>query len=106
MIKPFLLKCHPDVQPNASSKKVNLTAIQNLNSYMDTLQTIALGNYNPKQHSARIVEIEFVLQIEQGSRGVQSNKNQPKSSGSRRRIELLMPPVGLSRQLNAVGACW
>ena len=100
MVKPFLLKCHPDVQPTPAAKQVNLSAIQNLNAFLDTLQVFADGKYNPKQHHAsnEIVEIDFVLQIEAGRRGIK-NKNQPHTSGSRRRVELLLPPRGLCRQL-------
>ena len=102
MVKPFLLKCHPDVQPNPAAKQVNLAAIQNLNSYLETLQVIANGNYNSKQHGTNeISEIDFVLQLESGRRGVQ-NKNQPQTIASRRRVELLFPPRALCRQLTEI----
>lgn len=100
LVKPFLLKCHPDVQPNSAAKKVNLAAIQNLNSYIDSLQTIAIGKYNPKQHSARLVDIDFVLQLEHGRKGTKDNL--PKTNASRRCVQLLLPTSALSRQLTLI----
>jgi len=112
MVKPFLLQVHPDVQPNASAKQVNLAAIQNLNAYLDLLQTMADGKYNSKQHhksddnSSAIAEIDFVLQLEAGRRGIQKSstridkkKSPHHTSASRRRVELLLPPVALCQQL-------
>lgn len=108
MVKPFLLKVHPDVQPNASAKQVNLAAIQNLNSYLDVLQTMADGKYNSKQHHrsdddhSAIAEIDFVLQLEAGRRGIQQKSQQHHTSASRRRVELLLPPVALCQQLAGI----
>jgi hypothetical protein len=100
IIKPFLLKCHPDVHPTDSAKKINMTAIQNLNAYMDTLQSMASGKTAPsKQYYGGVVEIDFVMQLE-GGIGTKKGGG-PKLS--RRKVELLLPPKPLVRELLASG---
>lgn len=103
MVKPFLLKFHPDVQRSDSARKINLIAIQNLNSYLDTLQTISSGKVT-RYPDNRIVEIDFVLQLEEDSNnnkiplGIRKKKKLAAASGvhsSRRKVELLLPPARL-----------
>jgi hypothetical protein len=85
MIKPFLLKCHPDVQP--VDKEVNLLAIQNLNMYLDTVHS-ALSGTAKRKPSSEIVEIDFVMF------SVTSSSQQQ----SRRKVQLVLPPWPLCQQ--------
>lgn len=72
-----------------------MTAIQNLNSYMDTLQSIASGTAKQQQHqhAKNIVEIDFVMHLNTGT----LKRGGPKTS--RRKVELLLPPSPLVREL-------
>lgn len=97
IVKPFLLKCHPDVHPSASAKKINMTAIQNLNSYMDTLQSMASGTAKQHEGRDRVVEIDFVMHAE-GGRGKKKDKG---PNTSRRKVELMLPPTHLVHELVA-----
>lgn len=106
MVKPFMLKCHPDVQRSDAARAVNLKAIQNLNSYLDTLQTISSGKLMQFSDS-RIVEIDFVLQLEEGKAEPMGLKKKKKNAtsihSSRRKVELMLPPERLCNEaaLNA-----
>lgn len=101
IVKPFMLKCHPDVQRSDSAREINLTAIQNLNSFLDTLQTMSTGKAM-RLPDDRIVEIDFVLQLEDdGSSSQLGLKKRKKATAagfynSRRKVELLLPPPHLS----------
>jgi hypothetical protein len=101
MVKPFLLKCHPDVQRSDDAREVNLKAIQNLNSYLDTLQSISTGKLT-QQSENRMVEIDFVLQLEEGKAEPMGLKKKKKNANSihssRRKVELMLPPVRLCNE--------
>jgi hypothetical protein len=101
MVKPFLLKCHPDVQRSDTARQINLKAIQNLNSYLDTLQTISSGKLTQRTDS-RMVEIDFVLHLEEGKAepmGLKKKKkNAPSVHSSRRKVELMLPPERLCNE--------
>jgi hypothetical protein len=100
LIKPFYLKCHPDVAPTESAKKINLEAIQNLNSYIDSLQTLALGQARKTLPSPDdvVVAIDFVMRVPDESTRKKRLNDEP--SMSRRKVELLMPPPELWRSLS------
>jgi hypothetical protein len=101
MVKPFLLKCHPDVQRSDAARAVNLKAIQNLNSYLDTLQTISAGKLT-QQSENRMVEIDFVLQLEEGKAEPMGLKKKKKDANSvhssRRKVELMLPSLRLCNE--------
>jgi hypothetical protein len=101
MVKPFLLKCHPDVQRSDSAREINLKAIQNLNSYLDTLQTMSSGKIT-RHPDSRIVEIDFVLQLEEGKGGLSGFKKKKKNDtsvhSSRRKVELMLPSERLCNE--------
>lgn len=133
MIKPFLLKCHPDIQqhhhqPEISNeddddkssiskedagwaKAINLRAIQNLNSYLDSIQTLLIESSSssssvrrsPKNvsSSSSLVEIDFVIAVQSssssslksgGKKRHQSRRNRGiEWHQSRRKVQLVLP---------------
>ena len=114
VVKPFLMKCHPDMAKqyglSNSAQRLNLRAIQNLNSYIDGIITMQ-GNDNGTLNSTTIssttirypfdrqeshMEIDFVLALEEPISGVvKPNKNRNKGTHpttSRRVVELKLPP--------------
>ncbi|GKY92200.1 hypothetical protein MPSEU_000191200 [Mayamaea pseudoterrestris] len=95
LVKPFLLKCHPDVHPAASSKRINLLAVQSLNSYIDTVDA-AVSNINKATNlsaSKQLIEIDFVISVDPPSAAKSA-----KPSTSRRKVELTLPPFDSLRQ--------
>ncbi|VEU41212.1 unnamed protein product [Pseudo-nitzschia multistriata] len=106
LVQPFVLKCHPDMARQQglpeSSKKVNLSAIQNLNSYLDGVRKMMKpgkgaqpGPY-PFPRESETVEIDFVMSMaKQPSEAGKHNKAGQKHvvSTSRRKVELLVPPM-------------
>ena len=38
LVKPFFLKCHPDVHHGTDARDINLAAIQNLNAFLDSTE--------------------------------------------------------------------
>jgi hypothetical protein len=99
-VKPFLLKCHPDVHVSGDAKAINLAAIQNLNSYLDTLQAIESADkfVRTRQSQERIFEIDFVLLMEAKPR----MKKRDKVAGqnrTRRKVELVLPPFALCQEM-------
>jgi hypothetical protein len=108
LIKPFIVKCHPDMARQQglpdSAQKINLAAIQNLNSYIDGVKKLIKKNNEykyPFPNDKHTVEIEFVMSKNQNQEGtIQSsqvgNKNQPNVSTSRRKLELRVPPMTMS----------
>ena len=86
--KPFLLKCHPDVTHSDTAKKINLNAIQNLNSYLDSLEALPV-----KVPSVMKVEIDFILQMDTD---LGKRKKSQRTTSSRRRVELSMPPSNVA----------
>jgi hypothetical protein len=91
MIKPFLIKCHPDMakQQDLSPKaqQLNLRATQNLNSYVDGVLSMIQGK--PAPPSSKGVEIDFVMAFSQSHK-----KNAPTTS--RRSVELQLPSPSMS----------
>lgn len=87
MVKPFLLKCHPDVLPLETAKHINLRAIQNLNNYLDTIYSMANGTLRRPPESS-VVEVDFVIKVSEQA-GV---KKKIVQNISRRKVDLLYPP--------------
>jgi hypothetical protein len=92
LIKPFVLKYHPDMAaqqglPN-TAVQVNLKAIQNLNSYIDGVA--ALEQSGKHSFPSDVVEIEFVMAFSH-STAAAAAADQPTTS--RRRVELQVPPL-------------
>jgi len=118
LIQPFVMKCHPDMARQQglpeTARKVNLHAIQNLNSYIDGVHKLmknssSSNNQYPFPHEGHTVEIEFVIPMNQNpaettaakslshphnnNNATTKNKNhQFVVSTSRRKLELLVPP--------------
>ena len=94
LIKPFVLKCHPDMAQQQglpkTAQKVNLVAIQNLNSYIDGVSTMEKGDgpypFASASQSGGYIEIEFVMSFQTNSTG-----NAAHPTTSRRRVELQVP---------------
>jgi hypothetical protein len=96
LIKPFVLKYHPDMAVQQglpkTAVKVNLKAIQNLNSYVDGVRGMERGGKYPfATHSDGLIEIEFVMAFPS-----QSTHKAAQPTTSRRRVELQVPPPTLS----------
>jgi hypothetical protein len=108
IIKPFLVKCHPDMAKqqglSSSARQLNLRAIQNLNSYMNgviamqgggTTTTAAAGMKYPFDVNQRILEIDFVLALppnKNNSNHSKASQQQAHPTTSRRTVELKVPP--------------
>lgn len=97
LIQPFVFKCHPDMAKQrglpVTAQKVNLLAIQNLNSYVDGVRSIEKTGKYPFSND-QLVEIEFVMAFTSTSSSSSSGKAaQPTTS--RRRVELEVPPPEL-----------
>lgn len=86
MIKPFFLKCHPDVQPTVSAKRINLQALQTINGLLDVTQATCQGRVVEWPNS---VEIQFLITIQE------QVKKDVIETTSRRRVELMLPPSSL-----------
>ena len=93
LIQPFVMKCHPDMAKQQglpkTAQKVNLLAIQNLNSYVDGVRSM---EKEPSKYpfSNDLVEIEFVMAFKSAA---STKAAQPTTS--RRRVELQVPPATL-----------
>ena len=103
MVKPFLLKCHPDVVfskgASDSVKQTNLQAIQSLNQYLDMIKhMVATANREPgkpfRYPSSDISEIEFILYTEDVTKKGRKKKDLSMIM-SRRNVELLLPSKSL-----------
>jgi hypothetical protein len=113
IIKPFLVKCHPDMAKQqglgSSARQLNLRAIQNLNSYMNGVIAMQGGGSTttaaaatvmkyPFDVNQRILEIDFVLALppNKSSHNSHSKASQQQQQAhpttSRRKVELKVPP--------------
>mmetsp|Transcript_18408 Transcript_18408/g.27812 ORF Transcript_18408/g.27812 Transcript_18408/m.27812 type:complete len:384 (+) Transcript_18408:143-1294(+) len=92
LIKPFFLKCHPDVQMTPESKKVNLEAIQTINSFMDTLDATCDGK---TVEWPTKLPVEFLLIREE----ITGRKRKPVERATRRTVELLVPSQSLRNSI-------
>jgi len=86
LLQPFVKQCHPDMAPQqglpSTAARVNLQAIQTVNSYMDHVHQLEQGTASTTQSDSDLVEIEFVL----------SFRNQGKGpTTSRRKVEWKVP---------------
>jgi hypothetical protein len=101
LIQPFVLKCHPDMAQQQglpkTAQKVNLKAIQNLNAYVDGVQSMEKeGTKYPFASPNDIIEIEFVMAFSSSAGGTNSSSNKASQpTTSRRRVELQVPPPTL-----------
>ena len=106
LIQPFVMKCHPDMARQQglpdSARKVNLEAIQNLNSYVDGINKLikpASNKLYPFPNENHTVDIEFVIPLEQStekSTNISSSSNENfVVSTSRRKLEFLVPPMDM-----------
>jgi hypothetical protein len=88
MMKPFFLKCHPDVHITDTSKQVNMEALQNINGFMDTLDATCEGKVVdwPKK-----LPIEFLLQTDE----ITGRKKKKEEIITRRKVELVVPSLSL-----------
>lgn len=84
MMKPFFLKCHPDVQTSDITREVNLEALQTLNGFMDTLDATCDGK---RVDWPRLLPIEFLLKTEE----ITARRRKPAEVITRRKVELLVP---------------
>ena len=106
LIQPFVMKCHPDMARQQglpdSARKVNLEAIQNLNSYVDGINKLikpASNNLYPFPNENHTVDIEFVIPLEQNTEEPINTSNSSSQqfvvSTSRRKLEFLVPPMDM-----------
>ena len=97
-IKPFLLRCHPDVQTAPDAKQVNLKAIQNLNSYLDSMENLISSSkksWQPRQQVSddeKTVEIDFVIMVQEHHQAKKRHRGVLQTSASRRKVQLAWPP--------------
>jgi len=85
MMKPFYLKCHPDVQASETAKEVNLAALKTINSLMDTMEATCNGKLVDWPIT---LDVEFLIPIH-------DPKVKKMELTSRRTVELLLPPKSL-----------
>mmetsp|Transcript_21060 Transcript_21060/g.34848 ORF Transcript_21060/g.34848 Transcript_21060/m.34848 type:complete len:388 (-) Transcript_21060:1295-2458(-) len=88
MMKPFFLKCHPDVHTTDTSKQVNMEALQNINGFMDTLDATCEGKV---VDWPTMLPIEFLLKTDE----ITGRKKKKEEIITRRKVELVVPPVSL-----------
>jgi hypothetical protein len=83
LIQPFVLKCHPDMAQQQglpkSGQKVNLKAVQSLNSYIDSVEQLVKSNRYPFSSSDTVVEIEFVMAFTRGRGSISNSSNSNRS---------------------------
>lgn len=128
MVNPFLLKCHPDVMASQQAlkdqtsttsfhgdtaaalglvQKTNLAAIQNLHSYLDTVQAMfdSINTSRPMRlpttttTTQQLVTVDFILLVQDKSAKVKKNKEIPLVM-SRRKVELSLPNPSLLGSTN------
>ena len=75
-----------------ASKEINLQAVQNLNSYIDTVEAAVSGTIR-NAPTETLVEIDFVITIEP-----RSATKKAQASPSRRKVEMVLPPWQLLQQ--------
>ena len=92
-VKPFLLRVHPDVQPD-DAKPFNLKAIQNLNSFLDSMENLAIGKKPHPVDKKEFVEIDFIIAVEDHRKGFKKKKNKPPPMNCRRKVQLTWPVEG------------
>jgi hypothetical protein len=101
LVKPFLLRCHPDVQSVPAAKEINLVAIQNLNSFIDRMESLsAVSAPRSNAHDEAPVEIDFCLPLTPSEDGVlitkKTSKHRTASTTSRRKVQLRWPAARAS----------
>lgn len=87
MIKPFFLKCHPDVQSTVVAKRVNLKALQTINGLLDVTQATCDGKV---VEWPTLLHVEFVISVEE-----RIKKDIVEANYSRRKVELVVPSESL-----------
>ena len=90
-MKPFFLKCHPDVQTSHASKQLNMEALQTLNGFMDTLDATCDGKV---VDWPRTLAVEFLLVTEEIT-ARKKKKPVVEKTMTRRKVEIVVPPVAL-----------
>lgn len=85
MVKPFFMRCHPD-KSSPSAKDINLTAIQNLNSFLDSVELrMKPGAQQFSRNETTVFEIDFCIDIEERIKG------KKEEILCRRKVELTLP---------------
>jgi hypothetical protein len=98
MLKPFYLKCHPDVQTSVVAKKVNLAALQTMNGFLDTIQATCIEGRVVEWPTT--IEIEFLVLLENDKPAAKRRRpKEPPTTTSRRRVELTVPSVALRDEI-------
>ena len=69
MVKPFFMKCHPDVQTSADAKQVNLEAIQNLNAFLDSAEAKLKPTAKLMNNEKTVFEVDFCVVMEERIKG-------------------------------------
>jgi hypothetical protein len=85
MVKPFFLKCHPDVQTSASAKQINLVAIQNLNAFLQAVEASLKPGAKLQRNETTIYDVDFCVVMEERIRG------KKEEILCRRTVELTLP---------------
>jgi hypothetical protein len=84
MMKPFFLKCHPDVQSTLVAKRINLKALQTINGLLDLTNATCEGNAIV-EWPANSFHVEFTI------RQQERIKKELVETSSRRKVELQVP---------------
>jgi hypothetical protein len=87
-MKPFYLKCHPDLQTSEVAKKLNMEAVQTINGLIDSLDATCEGKL---VDWPKVVPIEFLIAKEE----ITAKKKKPIQALTRRKVELSVPSVSL-----------
>ena len=95
LVRPFLQKCHPDVQKDDTAKQVNLLAVQNLNSYIDTVQNLCKVGSKLRKPSSTNVNVDFMISSTE-PRG----KKKFRDIHLRKRVSLRLPPPSMINALH------
>lgn len=91
-LRKFVKFLHPDLQTAADAKEVNLKAIQNLNSYLDTIESLASKRSRQKLPDDETpVEIDFVIMVEERQQAKKRHKGVVQTTASRRKVQLAWP---------------
>lgn len=85
MVKPFFMRCHPDVQSSSNAKEINLSAIQNLNAFLDSVEARMKPGARISRNETTIFEVDFCITIEERIKGKKEDIL------CRRKVELTLP---------------
>lgn len=92
LVRPFLQKCHPDLQNDDEAKAVNLLAVQNLNSYIDTVIDMLGGRGRLRKPESSSVKVDFMISFKEAA------KKKFKTKYIRKQVALRLPTWNLVQE--------